>query len=154
MSFKYWLFFVILKEFIQFTNTMKKISRLTLFFLFMLQYSYSQVNLVPNGGFDSVDCVAKKLYDWKFTGFGLPFNECFPLGFSPGNNLKPPFINPNPWSYSDCYQFAHSGKGYSGIEVYGGRGYAAVVLKEELKQYTPLLIKMILPNMDNYHKTI
>ena len=85
MSFKYWLFFVILKEFIQFTNTMKKIGSLILFFLFMLQYSYSQVNLVPNGGFDSVDCVAKKLYDWKFTGFGLHFNAC--ISFSAMSEL-------------------------------------------------------------------
>lgn len=114
---------------------MKKIYSLSLFFLFTVQCSYSQINLVPNGGFDSVDCATKKLYDWKFTGFGLPFNECFPLGFPPGNNLKVPFINPNPWSYSDGYQFAHSGKGYAGIEVYGGRGYLTAVLKEELKQY-------------------
>ena len=114
---------------------MKKIYSLSLFFLFTVQYSYSQINLVSNGGFDSVDCATKKLYDWKFVGFGLPFNECFPLGFPPGNNLKAPFINPSPWSYSDGYQFAHSGKGYAGIEVYNGRGYLTAVLKEELKQY-------------------
>ncbi len=102
---------------------------------FCVNQLIAQVNLVSNPGFDSVSCATKELYNWKLSGFSLPFNTCFPLGYSPNSNQKPPFINPNPWGYSTDYQLAKSGQGFLGVEVYGGRGYAQVELKEELKQY-------------------
>ena len=74
------------------------------YFIICHHFLFAQVNLVPNGGFDSVDCLAGRVYDWEFQGFGLPANECFKQGFSPGPNLKVPYINPNPWGYSDTYQ--------------------------------------------------
>jgi gliding motility-associated-like protein len=95
----------------------------------------AQVNLVPNPSFESVECISQKVNEWGPRGSFSPFNECFPMGFSPGGNLKPPFINPNPWGYSVEYQFAKSGVGFVGIEVSNGRGYLLAELKEELKQY-------------------
>ena len=95
----------------------------------------AQLNIVPNGGFDSVDCIAGRVYNWELQGFAVPANECFKLGFSPGPNLKVPYINPNPWSFSDTYQQPLSKGGFIGLEVYGGRGYATVELKTPLEKY-------------------
>lgn len=115
---------------------MKKIYLLYLFICTILKNEgFSQVNLVSNAGFDTVECVTKKLLGWRFDGFSMPFHDCFPKGFSPRSNQKPPFINPSPWGYSDGYKFARTGSGYVGVEVSGGRGYVTAVLKEELKQY-------------------
>jgi gliding motility-associated-like protein len=104
-------------------------------FFILKNISQAQVNLVPNSGFESVECVSQKVNEWGPRGGFTPFNECFPLGFSPGGNLKPPFINPNPWTYSVEHQYAKSGVGFVGIEVSNSRGYLLAKLKEELKQY-------------------
>lgn len=95
----------------------------------------AQINLVPNAGFDSVDCRNKGLYNWQLSGFALPFNECFPRGYAPNNNQQVPYINPNPWGYSDGFQLSKSGNGFIGLEIYNGRGYATATLKQPLEQY-------------------
>jgi gliding motility-associated-like protein len=95
--------------------------------------SLGQVNLVSNPGFEDVNCVSQRAINWR--GFFTTFHDCFPLGFSPGGNLKPPYINPDPWSYSVENQLARTGKGFAGIQVSNGRGYLVATLKEELKQY-------------------
>jgi gliding motility-associated-like protein len=94
---------------------------------------FGQINLVPNPGFDLVDCEKRKVNDWE-TDMGSMFcNTCFPLGISPGPNFKAPFISPNPWCYSETYQEPNSGEGFVGVYAYGERTYATVQLKQPLR---------------------
>ncbi len=107
---------------------------ISFFVFFMLKNNgLSQINLVSNPGFDSVDCANRKVHNWE-TDVGTMFcNSCFPLGFSPGPNFKAPFISPNPWCYSETYQEPSSGGGFIGVYTYGQRTYAVTSLKQPLR---------------------
>jgi gliding motility-associated-like protein len=109
-----------------------------LVYIFFCHFLCAQVNLVPNPGFDSVDCFSFRIYDWENSNF-TPANECFPFPGSPANDLQLPMVNPNAFSWSESYITPRSGGGVAGIATYGSddsRTWAVAKLKRSLKKNT------------------
>jgi gliding motility-associated-like protein len=111
---------------------MKKIYIIYLSLLLPL-FAFGQKNLVRNSGFDSTDCRRLEIYDWIFQGSFYKANYCYPRGGSPGPVFQPPFVNPNPWGYSDAYQLPRSNGGFIGLYVLGSKGYAISQLSQDLE---------------------